>query len=707
MRFLKALMKRTLYRSITIFILSVAFTVALFSTLVVYSVLTMAANTVPLELQMFKVFTLVFLAPLVGATLVTYILRRKIALAIKLIREEIYRVRSLEDLSRIKFREVDFGFEELNDIRSGLLDLVERLNRIAVDRRAFEMELKLLQRLIITSEVVRDWKKITRSILNSLGEVIRFSYVFLVFLEGERKVAYVFWNTRRDEKVEEFLRKIAGEDLSFEHVNLKIRGREDPRKEGVLRFRRLDKPSMGGALACGMLLTDRLEREEQEVVDNFLSLLAQVVGSLKAIDEFTGKLEYYATRDPLTGLYNQRVFWELLDYEVERAKRHGYRFALLVVDVDNFKVINDTYGHEFGDRVLKEVARVLRDVLRREDIVARYGGDEFTVVLPYSSSEQAFQIAGRIVESLGSITLKSSDNKTVRITVSVGIAVFPDHAQDSKHLFLIADNMMYRAKEEGKNRISAPTDLDMEETARRLGQKSLMIIEAVEKRKVFPVFQPIVDTYTLETHAYEVLMRLEGDERILTAGEFVPLAESIGLIHRLDYIVIEKALAEISESDFEGRVFFNLSPKALILRDFMENLIGIVRDSGVDPDRIVFEITERDTVKNIELLKGFTERLKEEGFHFAIDDFGSGFASFMYLKHFPVDYIKIEGEFIRSLISSKMDRAFVISITAMCESLGIKTIAEFIEDESIFNAVKVIGVDYAQGFYLGKPKQKP
>ena len=707
MRFLRKIMKHTIYRNVTVFILAVAFTVALISTAVVVSAITSIDTEGQGGLVVLKLVAFVFLTPVLGASLVTYLLRRKIALAIKVIREDMNRVRSLDDLSRMSFREVDFDFEEFNEIREGLIDLVKRLNRIAVDRKAFELELKLIQKLIITPEVVRDWKKVAKAVLKNIANVVNFSYAFLVFAEGGRKAVYVFWNTEFSRQAEDEIRKKLDGDAEFNHLKLSYAGGDSTKQAGDLRFKRLERPSIGGAIACGMAVLSDLRREEMDVVDNFLGLLAQVIGSLKALDEFTGKLEHYATRDPLTGLYNQRVFWEMLSYEVERAKRRGYKFALLMIDIDNFKLINDTYGHEFGDSVLKKVAEALKDSLRKEDIVARYGGDEFTVILPYSSGEQAFQIASRIVEVLSNLKLTSPDGKTIKVSASVGIAVFPDHAQDGKQLFLIADNMMYKAKEEGRNRISIPTDVDLEETTKRLGEKSLMIIGAVENRSVFPVFQPIVDLKTMELHAYEVLMRLEDENRILSAGEFVPLAESMGLIHKLDYVVIEKALKEISESGFKGRVFFNLSPRALILEDFIDNLLRIVRDYRIEPDRIVLELTERDTVKNLELLKVFVNRLKEQGFNFAVDDFGSGFASFMYLKHFPVDYVKIEGDFIRSLVSSDMDRAFVLSITAMCSYLNIKTVAEFIEDEVILKAVKSIGVDYGQGFYIGKPLQKP
>ena len=696
MGFLRAILRRTLYRSITGFILSVALLVALVSGATVYTL-----SFLPTEFWIAKAFLIVAVTPIAGALLVTYILRRKIASAIELIREEMDKVRTLEDLSKMRFKRVEFDFEELSVIREGLIELVDRLNRVAVDRRTFEMENRLLQGLVVSAELVRSWRDFVKEVLQRIAETVSFSYAFFVFSEPEGRKVHLFLNSGEERSAEEKVRSVFGKDLSFERV--RIGEEEAPPKGCHLFVKKLERPSLGGVLGGGLCVTSKLDEEEQEVLRNFLGVLVQVVGSAKAVEEFMRQLEYYATRDPLTGLYNQRVFWELLTYEVERAKRHGYKFALLVADVDNFKVINDTYGHEFGDRVLKEVARVLRGVLRREDIVARYGGDEFVIILPYSSSEQAFHVASRMVESLSGLSLRDPEGREVRVSVSVGMAVFPDHAPDGRQLFLVADTMVYKAKEEGKGKVATPTEVDVEETARRLGRRSIQIIEAVEKGKVFPVFQPIGDSYNLKVHAYEVLMRMEGEDRIVPASEFVPLAESIGLIHKLDYIVIEKALEELSRSGFGGRLFFNLSPRALILRDFIENVVRIVRDLRIDPDRVVFEITERETVRNMELLKSFAAKLKEEGFHFAIDDFGSGFASFMYLKHLPVDYIKIEGDFIRSLLSSRMDKAFVVSITAMCRSLGIKTIAEFVESGEILEAVRRIGVDYVQGFYVGKP----
>ena len=241
---------------------------------------------------------------------------------------------------------------------------------------------------------------------------------------------------------------------------------------------------------------------------------------------------------------------------------------------------------------------------------------------------------------------------------------------------------------------------------RRIGEKGLLINNAIEERRVVPYFQPICDTGDGHVAAYEVLGRIElGDEdaNVLTADEFIAAAEQMGVVHRLDFITIEKAFAIVSQTDYEGLLFLNLSPKNLVLRDFLGEIRRLVAEYDMAPERIVFEITERDTVRNMSLLKNFLNDLKADGYKFAIDDFGSGFSSFHYLKHFPIDFIKIEGDFVASMVRDKRDHAFVKSISTLAEELDIVSVAEFIEDAEIYRAVQECGVNLAQGYHVGRP----
>ena len=203
--------------------------------------------------------------------------------------------------------------------------------------------------------------------------------------------------------------------------------------------------------------------------------------------------------------------------------------------------------------------------------------------------------------------------------------------------------------------------------------------------------------------AYEVLSRIEVGGDVMRADEFVEIAEKMGVIHHLDALVIERALTQMREMGHDGYVFINLSPRALVLNEFARNVRQIVADSGIPRERIVFEITERDTVKNLALLERFLNELKLEGFKLAIDDFGSGFSSFHYLRRFPIDFLKIEGDFIANMLTSPKDRAVVTSIKSLAQEMGITIVAEYVESQEVLDELHVMGVHLAQGYYIGKP----
>jgi EAL domain-containing protein (putative c-di-GMP-specific phosphodiesterase class I) len=202
------------------------------------------------------------------------------------------------------------------------------------------------------------------------------------------------------------------------------------------------------------------------------------------------------------------------------------------------------------------------------------------------------------------------------------------------------------------------------------------------------------------------LLRLEVNGELMRADQFIEIAEKIGVIHRLDAIVIEAALAKIKDSDYDGYIFFNLSPRALVLSEFARTLRTVVKASGIAPERIVFEITERDTVKNLSLLERFITDLKSEGFGLAIDDFGSGFSSFHYLRRFPFDFLKIEGDFIANMLNSERDRVFVQSITELAKALDIQVVAEFVESAEVLEMLRELKIDFAQGYYIGRPERQ-
>jgi len=637
--------------------------------------------------------------------------------------KRIRKVETLEDLSQLSRDNEDLGFRELNQIFGQVETLADRLQGIAVDKDLLEFEIRLLEKFVITSEVVRDWREYINMLMLDINQVIQIYTMFSIFkVDDEVFDLEIFWlttpsdNTRK--MMEKAIRKrLAGNEhfgipgeviihhnsVSTDSTPLEL---EPAEIELQTKSLLVETPKIGGIVGIGVHASIVKDNTKVLVLESILSTLLNVVGSVKAIYKYTRDLEYYATRDPLTNLYNQRMFWELLDYELDRCQRHDYQVALLMLDLDNFKAINDGYGHATGDKLLRQLSIELQSVLRTGDIIARYGGDEFVVVLPETSLEHAEQVSERLLQCMQDFSLETRNDGVVRVTGSIGVGLFPEHADNRKDLFMFVDNLMYRSKSQGKNRISLPHKEDVAEIFNDLNQKMVLVNDAIENHSVVPVFQPIQPNGD-DLPAVEVLSRIQlPDDTLMTAGEFIEIAESMGKVHLMDYIVMEKAFERVRDTGYQGLLFINLSPRSILVRDFLQTLHELTDRYQLDRSRIVFEITERDTVKNMGLLENFVRNLKDAGYLLAIDDFGSGFSSFHYLKYLPIDFVKIEGDFIANMANDPRDLAFVVSITDLAKKLKLKTVAEFVENEDVLNMVREVGIDYAQGFHVGRPNRE-
>ena len=426
--------------------------------------------------------------------------------------------------------------------------------------------------------------------------------------------------------------------------------------------------------------------------------------TVRALREYTEHAQRYATRDPLTDLYNQNTFWDFLNYEIERSKRQKYRFSLMLVDIDNFKAINDKHGHEAGDQFLRTFSDLFKATIRKGDIPARYAGDNFAAILPVCDEAQAHIVAKRLVEALRDTTVDLADGSQVVTTASVGISVFPHHAGDAQDLYLLADSMLAQAKTTGKDRVSVPLDDVNIGSLKSAGEQSLLVMEAIRQHRIVPYFQPIISVNGSAVLAYEVLTRIVTAERVIPAAEFIDVAESMGAMSRLTCMLMEQAFRLANEKGYRGTLFINLSPKALVLGDFLPSVRSLMADHRFGPERIVFEITERDTVKNTRMIERIVKDLRQEGFRFAIDDFGSGYASFQYIRLFEVDYLKVDGDFIRNMGGAQgTEKAIVMNIASLADKLGIKTIAEYVESAAILEHVRSSGIQYAQGYHINRP----
>ncbi|KIM11272.1 MAG: diguanylate cyclase [Sulfuricurvum sp. PC08-66] len=647
----------------------------------------------------------------------------KITGSLKLFNAKVKKINSIKDFKAFDSTEIDLKFDEVNAIIHNVNILASKLKEIAVDKDLLEFEIQLLDKFIITSDVVRDWRDYIGELLNDINRVMTTYTLMTIFRVGDDQFEVdVFWYGVPDEKVKEsfeaYIEASVKEsdyflgytdytirhNISMHHTHVTMKDYEDFAHRTKSLF--LDTPKIGGIVGISVQSEIATDPIRHIVIDSILTTMANLVGSVKAINKYTNDLEFYAAHDPLTGLFNQRVFTDFLEYEIKRASHHGYSFALMVIDCDNFKPINDTYGHAFGDMFLQEFAHLLSEIKRDEDILSRYGGDEFTIILPECDLAGALAVSHKLVKAVESFRLLATDQTFVSVTASIGVAVYPDHASTPKELFLIADGMMYKVKEEGKNGVRVPTQNDILHVVKEQKAKSALLMDAVANNRIVPYFQPIRTVATGEYEIHELLMRIEIDGKVISAYEFIEVAESMSIINRMDLMVIENAFQRIIEENYKGILFINLSPKSLVVGNYADSVTKLIHTYNIPKERVVFEITERETVKNFSVLEKFVLNLKMAGYQFAIDDFGSGFSSFHYIKKFPIDFLKIDGEFIVNINRDKRDMAFVHSIVTLAKELGVKTVAEYVEDEAIVKTLSTMGVDYMQGFHIGRPSPK-
>lgn len=673
-------------------------------------------------------FFLLLPVPLLMALLVSRFVNQHLGDAVSRLNRKVHSVTTVSDLTQLGQELESEGetlkFGELEAIYGEFSALVSRIRDVAVGREMLEFEIKVLERFIITSEAIRDWKERVSYLLDEVNKVMPAYALFCIFqVEDESYDIEVFWSSPPSASTRKIMEEIIqlqarseklhyGPDSAIQIVH-NISNESSPtleldRHEIELESKSLylDMPQIGGVVGIGVQSQIMADPVRSLVINSILTTLLNVVGSIKAIYKYTKDLEYYATRDPLTNLFNQRVFWELLGYEIGRAERHGQSFGVLVIDLDNFKHINDTYGHLVGDKYLVQIADTIHSCLRLGDILSRYGGDEFAIVLPDADQEQVYMVANRIreaMEAMEAMALVIPDGTRIRGTASIGYAVCPDHAKTAKDLFLFADNMTYKAKGMGKNCIVVPTNDDVVEVFQKSSEMSRALLQALDEKRVIPYFQPIVRATDRQIVCHEVLCRVEVAGEIIPAAEFIEIAEKLGVVSRLDSILMEKVFMKVQSVGYDGYLFINLSPKSLIIKEFVPSVIKLANQYRVAHDRVVFEITERETVKNMTLLEQFVQDLKLEGFKFAIDDFGSGFSSFQYIRRLPIDFVKIEGLFVRNMLNDPKDMAFVKTLAVLAREFGIQTIAEYIESEEILEAVRALGIDLAQGYHTGRP----
>jgi diguanylate cyclase (GGDEF)-like protein/PAS domain S-box-containing protein len=419
------------------------------------------------------------------------------------------------------------------------------------------------------------------------------------------------------------------------------------------------------------------------------------------------RIVYLAEHDSLTGLINRRRFQEELERSIAFTQRYKQQGALLFIDLDQFKYINDTYGHQYGDEYLLDVSRRLAKVLRKTDILGRLGGDEFGVIIPSVSEKETETVANALLGTLSQEMIEC-ENKLIHISASIGIAFFPTQGYIASDLLAKADAAMYTAKNKGRSQyhIFSEDDDELWNMQAKIHWEE-RIRWALEHNRLVLHFQPVADLYTQDITHYEVLLRMRGrDDELISPPAFIDTAERFGLIRDIDRWVLRNAIKEQARRRDEGEVVtlavnisgrhFGNSELMLLVKESMENY-------KTDPRNLIFEVTETAAVENLSQAREFIDSLRSLGCRFALDDFGIGFSSFHYLRNLPVDFVKIDGSFVRNLHHNAEDKIFVKAMVDLATGLGITCIAEFVENGEIVAVLKELGVELGQGYHIARP----
>ncbi len=446
-------------------------------------------------------------------------------------------------------------------------------------------------------------------------------------------------------------------------------------------------------------------RDTKDKITHFIAMQEDMTHEV----EITEQLNFQATHDALTGLINRLEFERRAERLLAMRQKKVDVHALCFLDLDQFKIVNDTCGHMAGDEMLRQISMVLQHEVRQRDTLARLGGDEFAVLMEHCPLDQAQRVTWSLLKAIQDFHFCWEDH-TFKVGVSIGLVAITEITADLSELLKHADAACYMAKDQGRNRIHVYHENDAD-LAYRHGEIQWVerINQALEEDRFCLYAQTIMPFDERQGTHYELLLRMIGEKgQIIVPGAFLSAAERYGLIIKLDSWVIRKTFALLSMNpailDQIHLISINLSGHSLAENSVLELIVSLLDETGLDAEKICFEITETAAISNLTKAQRFISSLQALGCRFALDDFGSGLSSFGYLKNLPVDYLKIDGLFIRDIVDNPIDYAMVKSINEIAQLMGMQTVAEFVENDQTKMLLKKIGVNYVQGYGISKPQ---
>jgi diguanylate cyclase (GGDEF)-like protein len=598
------------------------------------------------------------------------------------------------------------------------------LSSVLIEKDLLERQSRVLERIILSHEHISQWKEFVQEILADFYSIFPFNFFYIAFAEENGLSLYLYYlghcsneirTQARDKLSKQMLQSIglpADAPLDIEefyiHCGAEIKTALDIRMISVPVADH--SPNLAGLLGVAYAAENHLTQQEASVIRAILAVMVMVVGSSKVLSRTLLELEYYAAHDPLTGLHNRRQFNDLLHYEIGRSERHHHEFSVLMLDLDDFKDINDSYGHPTGDTALCAIATILLEHTRKGDLCARVGGDEFAIILTETGPAGAKVVAENISRALRELAITSVQGNQFHLTVSIGVSSYPTDGQSIDSLLEGVDAAMYKAKDMGKDGVCTFDSTTGRASIRKTRDSAENLREALKEKRIIPYYQSIVNCQTGELYAFETLARLRSPTGETTsASTFIETIDKYGLARELDLAMINNSFAakracmDANCPESNAKIFINLSVQEIQGRGILGYAEELCQQLELPPESIVFELLERDAIGDMTNMRRFLTNLRRKGFAFALDDFGTGYNSFHYLRELRFEYVKIDGAFVRNILDSKVDYALVHNLSRLCQDLDILTVAEFVENIEIWEALKEMGINFAQGYYISMP----
>ena len=475
---------------------------------------------------------------------------------------------------------------------------------------------------------------------------------------------------------------------------------------GHLLTRRLQQLTRHAQAVAAGHRSQRIYLRGKDEVSQLGEAINTMIGTLaNSFDQ----MKQMAFRDELTGLANRLQFHQRVERAIASARKHHHSHVLLYLDLDQFKIVNDTCGHDAGDRLLVELAGMLSGTLRGRDTVARLGGDEFGILLEGLDKEEAETVAEKIRLSVQEFRFSVGD-KAFQVGASIGAVVLDEHVHDMKQALSLADMACYTAKDSGRNNVVFASDADGDTADRSAEMQWVPEIQTALQERRFHLLRQRIDMIDNDQPpvGWEFLVRLRGRDGEDSAPQrFIAAAERYDLMPRLDRHIVRlvcKAISEGALEDEQALAFVNLSAQTLLDREFPTFLAEQTHAAGIDPARLCFEITETAAINNYNAAQSFMQALRRIGCRFSLDDFGSGMCSFNYLKRLAVDFVKIDGSFTSNMLDNSLDDHIIQAISDIAHTAGFKTIAEFVEQPEQLERLREIGIDHVQGYLIHRPQ---